>query len=652
MYLKSLTLKNYRSFDDRTVHFQRGLTVFTGENNSGKSNAIDALRLLTQPLNGRRDLYCESTDVRFGSVKREFQFSASFANLSSQQQGLFLSACSDNSLENAALGLEYVEQAGQQYTIPKHWAGKPGGISEPGMRERIRHVYLRPLRDAKRALASGNPTRILALLDQFLDGKTPESIAEKLGRQPEHEVLTKVDTAVGKKLNDLTVGTRRQGSKLGFASNEKLIDIARDLRFRMADHGISPEELAYSGHGFANLLFIATIAVELERASQAELTLFLVEEPEAHLHPQLQAAVLCFLEDHAEKSRAASHAGGELQVIVATHSPNLTAWIPSENVVVFKSQQMSTDPQDNPQERAVTSESSLPEFLRPQTPSTTKPASSAPADKRPVSCCIPLSLLDLNEKELAKIDRYLDVTKAALLFGGRMLLVEGIAEALVIPAIAKHHVLKGDKEAYRTFRSATFVPIDGVDFQPFISLLLTSYDGARIADKVVVVTDGDKPNNEDEVDDENDQAEPLEASTSAPSIEAPATQDENDVLPGEARKQKLISSADSLGGSQNLAVFVNTYSFESEIALAGNEALVKKAYLKCHPRSEQKWENAVSHSEREKKAYAIQALFETTRKGEFAHHLAWEIENIDKDSPVFKTPEYIRDAIKALVDLS
>lgn len=34
---------------------------------------------------------------------------------------------------------------------------------EVGCHEMVRHVYLPPLRDAKRSLASGNPTRIMAL---------------------------------------------------------------------------------------------------------------------------------------------------------------------------------------------------------------------------------------------------------------------------------------------------------------------------------------------------------------------------------------------------------------------------------------------------------------------------------------------------------
>src|ERR1035437_10159173 len=49
MYLKSIKLKNFRSFDMGEVELQKDLTVFVGENNGGKSNAIDGLRLLTAP---------------------------------------------------------------------------------------------------------------------------------------------------------------------------------------------------------------------------------------------------------------------------------------------------------------------------------------------------------------------------------------------------------------------------------------------------------------------------------------------------------------------------------------------------------------------------------------------------------------------------
>jgi putative ATP-dependent endonuclease of the OLD family len=60
----------------------KDLTLLVGENNGGKSNAIDAIRLLTTPLGGRREVYCETTDIRFGSADRRFEFTATYTELS------------------------------------------------------------------------------------------------------------------------------------------------------------------------------------------------------------------------------------------------------------------------------------------------------------------------------------------------------------------------------------------------------------------------------------------------------------------------------------------------------------------------------------------------------------------------------------------
>jgi putative ATP-dependent endonuclease of OLD family len=616
MYLEKLAINNFRSFEQCEVLLSRDLTIFVGENNGGKSNAIDAIRLVTAPLSGRREIYCEATDIRFGSHIRRFDLEARFAELSVPQQGRFISAVADQSLETAIFGLGYEESKTGFSIRPTLWAGHLKAVPELGCHDMVRHVYLPPLRDAKRALASGNPTRIYALLNHFLGGEDPDALAKRLGRGAAEPILGKVDGAVDTGLLALTAGVRRQVAALGFANDEKLIDIARDLRFKLADHGIAPEDLRYSGHGYANLLYMATIAVELEKVSNADLTLFLVEEPEAHLHPQLQAAVLCFLEEQAEKSRVvkSQHHGpaGHLQVVVATHSPNLSAWVESKNIVFFKSVSGLPVPAVAGVDQPIANASDA--AAATAVPVTPLPSDAAPPASRRSTRCIPLSALKLSDEERRKIDRYLDVTKSSLLFGGRVLLVEGIAEALLLPVIAKKYVLKDLPDQYRIFRSAVFVPIDGVDFSPYARLLLTPYTDARIADRVVIITDGD--------------GGALEKANS----------------PGQLRKRALDEVAASAGASELLDVITNTYSLETELVQAGNADLLKKVYIELHSQSEAKWDEAVAKTGDEQ-ASAIQALFKTTRKGDFAQILA---EKIVKGE-TFVVPDYLKAAIEAVV---
>src|SRR6266568_318421 len=470
MFLKTLRLSNFRSCYDTRVSFRPTLTLLVGENNSGKSNIIEALRLATTPLSLRRVRYFESDDLSHGREEQAIELGLALDGLTTIQRAQYITALDLDSKQ--AL---YTARFRPDETTPKRSqlsfrAGKDAGPDpEPEKRQQIRHVYLAPLRDAQRELDSANSGRLAFIIRQLTDPQARDSFLadanDALGELGDHDVVTTTAGRIQQHVSALTDPVRSQNVKLDFQDYD-LGRLTRSLRLKMAEHGIDPADLAESGLGYANLLFIATVIMELQHARDAELTLFLVEEPEAHLHPQLQAVLLNYLREQAELSpRDDAHGPvGRIQVIATTHSPNLASSVGVENVVGLRTrlqiEQAEADGGDQPVTRRMT-------------------------------CALPLAQLSLTRDGFRKINQYLDATRAAMLFARRIVLVEGIAEAVLLPVLARRLVFSGDRARQRDFHAVTIVNVGSVDFEPYVRLLLGPVGGLTVVDKLVVITDGD-----------------------------------------------------------------------------------------------------------------------------------------------------------------
>ena len=163
-----------------------------------------------------------------------------------------------------------------------------------------------------------------------------------------------------------------------------------------------------------------------------------IEEPEAHLHPAMQYKFLKFLrENNHENAR---------QIFITTHSPNITAAVELDEIIVLNSNNHKLD------------------------------------------VGYPGKVFNISNQDDRKaksyIRRFLDVTKSDMLFAKGIILVEGIAEQLLIPVFAK--CLKINLEDYHI----SVINVGGRYFQHYLKLFNTKREGA-IDKKVVCITDLD-----------------------------------------------------------------------------------------------------------------------------------------------------------------
>ena len=557
MWIRELHIRNFRKISEVKISFPPGLVILVGENNSGKTAIIDALRFILYPSRDFDAVRINEDDFRSGTDYAPIEISCRFTGLIDEDEVHFQECLVDigNGRFEMQVNARVEFNKATSRSNVKMWGGETEGGSLPSNHyDRLETIYLQPLRDPGRGLRQGQHSQVSRLIN-FLTPEDQHSNFENIVKNANEEIrkLEPVKTAISD-INTQMVNIA--GTEL----TQKADLIFNDPSFRRIIAGLYPEieELPFelNGLGYNNLIFTASTLATLRRSTQFSYRSILVEEPEAHLHPQLQVLLLRHF-----VNMASEETGNQVQVIASSHSPILTSQTPIDSLVSVH------EVADN---------------------------------IRAVSVCT----IKINDILKKKLQRYLDATRGELFFARRILMVEGIAEALLIPIFTEF--LGGCLKK----SAVTVLNVDGINFNAFLPLF--GDNGLRVP--VAILTDGDA----------NQVRGPI-------SKAALALKEQEDKV-------------------HNLCVEMSEITFEHE--LARSELILNHmvaAFKNLHPVKGAELESQLqSLKTSDQKANEFLKFFRDTKvlKGQFAQELA-SILDINK-LPSEAVPRYIRRALAHL----
>jgi len=554
MRLYSLHIRNFRKIEDLRVTFPRGLSVIVGENNAGKTAIIDALRLMLFSSRDFNALRINEDDFRRGSDYAPIEISCTFCDLNDDDEVHFTECLVDigGGKFDTRLNARAEFNSATRRANVKMWGGETEGGSLPSnLYDKLTSIYLQPLRDPESGLRPGRHSQVSRLIDcltQENQHEEFEAIAKEAnqkirGLEPVKRAKTDIDTQMA----SIAGGELTQKTELIFT----------DPTFHRIIAGLQPEieglPFSLNGLGYNNLVFTAATLGTLKRSDQYSFRSVLVEEPEAHLHPQLQVLLLRHLVKVTEENE-----GCDVQVIASSHSPILASQAPIDSVIsVHETQDKITT----------------------------------------VSVCT----IEYDRVLKKKLQRFLDATRAELFFARCILMVEGIAEALLLPVLARiaGGCLKNS--------AVTVLNADGINFNAFLPL----FGNDRLGLPVAILTDGDDI-----------------GKTGTPSATATGLKAKEGEIP-------------------NLRVEFCQITFEHELACSPKILpFMLNAYELLHPTNGAALKitlESLGTDEEKAESFLKEFLQNQTSKGKFAQELAGLLEEAT-DLTADTVPQYIRNA--------
>ena len=459
MYLSELKLWNFRKFskNDGTIEFdsphlvvpfKKGINILIGENDSGKTAIIDAIKLV---LRTHAIEWIRVEEKDFHEATDSMRIELVISDMSENEASIFTEWLSwDNKTSKPYLRLIYAANIINGQIIPGDVSAGPdanGKVLAFQAREYLKTVYLKALRDASIELTAKKSSRV----SQILQGHN--LFKEEPGQ--EHPFVTYVKSAnrsINSWFNDELQALGKDGLPiLGTSNKEQIKDKIDSFLHAFINSNINSSltitepkirniletisiviEFAQNmGLGTMNRLYMATDLLHLNKEWDG-LKLCLIEELEAHLHPQAQMKVISALQCQ------------KVQFIMSTHSPNIASKIKisdKENTNIILCYDSDVYPLNTDTTR-------------------------------------------LDEDDCIFLDHFLDVTKSNLFFAKGVIIVEGWAEELLIPVIA-------NKLGYNlTNKEISIVNVGSTAYIRYANIFIRT-DGKILNMPISIVTDLD-----------------------------------------------------------------------------------------------------------------------------------------------------------------